>query len=162
MVYKVYNMELEIDFSGISKQFSDVEIKKKIKRCVATIANECELSAKETISSGAVDSGRFLNSVFTETWEKDDEMGFTMYDGVDYGIYHEYGTIRHWLPFFYYGDTSKPVLADWGRRVLGLSDEEMLKQGGMMVELDELMPFRKALLEIENKVQDIFNMEFNK
>ena len=156
-------MELKIDFTGISKQFSDVEIKKKIKRAVATMANECELSAKETISSGAVDSGRFLNSIVTETWEKDDEMGFTMRDGVNYGIYHEFGVLQpHWVPFFYRGDTSKPVLADWGRRVLGLSDQEMLDMGGIMVQLDELMPFRKALLDVENKAQDIFNEEFNK
>lgn len=155
-------MELEIDFTGISKQFSDVEIKKKIKRSIAVMANECESSAKQTISAGAVDSGRFLNSVATETWEKDDEMGFTMYDGVDYGIYHEFGTERHWLPFYYYNDVSKPVLADWGHRVLGLSEEEMLAMGGMMVELDELMPFRKALQHVEDKAQDIFNKEFSK
>ena len=162
MVYKVYNMELEIDFTEIVKQFSEKEIKKKIKRSVKIMANECELSAKETISSNAVDSGRFLNSVFTETWEDGDEIGFTMYDGVDYGIYHEFGTIRHWLPFYYYGDTSKPVLADWGHRVLGLSEEEMLKMGGMMVELDELMPFRKALIHVEGKAQDIFDKVFKK
>jgi len=146
----------------MAKQFDEKEVKAKIKRSIQVMAFECESSAKQTISDNSVDTGRFLNSIFTETWENDDEMGFRMFDGVDYGIYHEYGTIRHWLPFYYYNDTSKPVLADWGRRVLNLSEEEMLAMGGIEVEIDETMPFRKALLHVEKKIQEIFAEEFKK
>ena len=155
-------MEISIDFSDIAKQFDEKEVRAKIKRSIEVMAFECESSAKQTISDNSVDTGRFLNSVFTKTWELDDEMGFKMYDGVDYGIYHEYGTIKHWLPFYYYNDTSKPVLAEWGRRVLGLSEEEMLAMGGIEVEIDETMPFRKALLHVEKKAQKIFAKEFKK
>ena len=155
-------MELEINFSDFTKQFDEKEIKVKIKKSIEVMAFECESDAKQTISENSVDSGRFLNSVWSELWEDGEDIGFTMHDGVSYGKYHEFGTIRHWLPFFYYGDVSKPVLADWGRRVLGLSDEEMIAMGGIMVELDETMPFRKALIHVEGKVQEIFNEEFSK
>lgn len=153
-------MELEINFSELEKQFSEEEMKKKIRRAVDTLGFEWESEAKRIISDNSVDTGEFLNSIWHETWEEDDEFGFTGHDGVDYGKFHEWGTISHWVPYFYYGDTSKPVLADWGRRVLGLSDEEMLAMGGLMVEIDETMPFRKALIHIENEAKDIFKEEF--
>ena len=155
-------MELNIDFGDMIEQFGPAKVDKKIKRAVKKMGMETERKAKLIVSRKSVDTGRFLNSIWSETWEDGDTMGFTVYDGVDYGIYHEYGTIKHWLPFFYYGDTSKPVLADWGRRVLGLSDEEMLAMGGIEVEIDEIMPFRKALLFVENKAQKMFDKEFKK
>ena len=155
-------MELSINFSDLEKQFSEKEIRKKIRNSVEALAFEWESEAKRIVSDHAVDTGEFLNSIFTETFEEGDIFGFTGYDGVDYGKYHEFGTIKHWLPFFYHGDTSKPVLAGWGHRVLGLSDEEMLKMGGIMVEIDETMPFRKALLYIESEAEEIFKEEFNK
>ena len=155
-------MELNIDFGDMIEQFGPAKVDKKIKRAVKKMGMETERKAKLIVSRKSVDTGRFLNSIWSETWEDGDTMGFTVYDGVDYGIYHEYGTIKHWLPFFYYGDTSKPVLADWGRRVLGLSDEEMLAMGGIEVEIDETMPFRKALLFVENKAQKMFDKEFKK
>jgi hypothetical protein len=151
---------MNIDFSDMTKQFDEKEIKDKIRRSIKIMAFECESSAKQIISNNSVDTGQFLNSIWTETWETDDEFGFKMYDGVNYGIYHEYGTIRHWLPFFWYDDLSKPVLADWGRRVLGLTDEEMIAMGGIEVEISESMPFRKALIEVENKTKKIFEKEF--
>lgn len=153
-------MEINIDLSDVIKQFNEKEIEDKIKQFVKTMAFEAESSAKQTISDNSIDTGRFLNSIFIETWKDGDDHGFTMYDGVDYGIYHEFGVIKHWLPFFYYGDTSKPVLADWGRRVLGLTNDEMLAMGGIEVEIDETMPFRKALLHIESEAQETFNEIF--
>jgi hypothetical protein len=155
-------MELNIDFSDMTKQFDEKEIKNKIKRSIQTMAFECEASAKKVISNNSIDTGQFLNSIWSETWEKGDEIGFTMYDGVEYGIHHEYGTIRHWVPFYYYNDINKPVLAPWGARVLKLSQEEMLAMGGIEVEISESMPFRKALLEIENNAKEIFGKEFKK
>lgn len=153
-------MELNIDFSDMIKEFDPGKVDKKIKRAIRKMAFETEREAKLIISQKSVDTGRFLNSIWSETWEDGDEIGFTVHDGVDYGIYHEYGTLKHWLPFYYYDDTSKPILADWGRRVLGLTEEEMLAMGGIEVEIDETMPFRKALLFIEGRVQKIFDEEF--
>jgi hypothetical protein len=155
-------MELNIDFEDMIEQFGPDKVDKKIKRAIKKMGMEVERKAKLIVSRKSVDTGRFMNSIWSETWEDGDEIGFTVYDGVSYGIYHEYGTIKHWVPFFYYGDTSKPVLADWGRRVLQLDNETMLAMGGMEVEISETMPFRKALLFVENKVQKMFDKEFKK
>lgn len=155
-------MEIDIDFGDMIREFGPDKVDKKIKRAIKKMGAEVERKAKLIVSKNSVDTGQFLNSIWSETWEEGTDFGFTVHDGVDYGIYHEFGTIRHWLPFFYYGDTSKPVLADWGRRILGLTDEEMLAMGGIEVEIDETMPFRKALLFVENKTQRIFNREFKK
>ncbi len=155
-------MELDIDFSNISKRFSKEEIMKNIKQAMESVAIDWEAEAKRIVSEGSVDSGRFLDSIHYEMSDNNGEIGFTGYDGVEYGIYHEYGTIRHWVPFYYYGDTSKPILADWGRRVLGLTEEEMVIMGGIEVELKELMAFRKALIYAESQAQEIFYEVFNK
>jgi len=155
-------MEIDIDFGDMIREFGPDNVDKRLRRAVRKMGAEVERKSKLIVSRNSVDTGQFLNSIWSETWEEGDEYGFTVYDGVDYGIYHEYGTIKHWLPFFYYGDVSKPVLADWGRRVLGLTDEEMLAMGGIEVEIDETMPFRKALLFVENKVQEMFDKEFKR
>lgn len=155
-------MEIDIDFGDMIREFGPDKVDKKLKRVIKKMGAEVERKAKLIVSRKSVDTGQFLNSIWSETWEEGTDFGFTVHDGVDYGIYHEFGTIRHWLPFFYYGDTSKPVLADWGRRVLGLTDEEMLAMGGIEVEIDETMPFRKALLFVENKTQRMFDKEFKK
>lgn len=152
-------MELEIDFSDFTKQFDEKEIKKKIKRSMQTMAFECESEAKKIVADNSIDTGQFLNSIWAETWEEGDDIGFTMYDGVSHGIYHEYGTIRHFVPFF--DKNGESVLADWAHRVLGMSEEEMKAQGGMMVEIEESMPFRKALIHVENEAKEIFKEEFS-
>ena len=152
-------MELKIDFTGIEKEFSEKEMIKKIERSMETMAQEWEMEAKTIVSNNKVDTGQFLNSIHYEML-KGEEIGFIGYDGVEHGVYIEFGTIKHFVPF--YDKNGEPVLANWAKRVLNMSKEEMEKQGGMMVELDELMPFRKALIHIENKAQDIFNNEFNK
>jgi len=154
-------LELDIDLSDFEKQFSEEEMKEKIKRSMEAMAIEWEGEAKRIVSDNSVDTGDFLNSIHYEMLDGE-EIGFVGYDGVSYGKYWEFGTISHWLPFFWYGDTSKPVLADWGRRVLKLSDQEMLDMGGITVELDELMPFRKALTFVEAQAGDIFREEFEK
>ena len=152
-------MEIEINFSDLEKQFDEKEIKAKIRRSMETMALEWECEAKSIVSSNKVDTGLFLNSIHYEMFDGE-EIGFKGYDGVEYGKYIEFGVLKHWVPFFYYGDVSKPVLANWGRRVLHLDDETMLKMGGMEVELDELMPFRRALIYAGDKAQEIFANEF--
>jgi len=160
-VYGDYNMEMEIDFSHVKDKLSKEEINEKIKRSMEALAMECEGKAKQIVADNSMDTGLFMNSIFTELDESGDVFSFTMYDGVSYGKYHEFGTIRHWLPFYYYNDTSKPVLADWGHRVLGLSEEEMLDMGGIEVEVNETMPFRKALIHAENEAGRIFEEIFS-
>lgn len=152
-------MEINIDFSELEKQFDEKEIKEKIKRSMETMAIEWETEAKRIVSSNKVDTGLFLNSIHYEMFDGE-EIGFKGYDGVNYGKFIEFGVLKHWVPFFYYDDISKPVLAPWAKRVLGLDNETMLAMGGIEVELDELMPFRKALIHIENKAKEIFSEEF--
>lgn len=162
-------MELEIDFSDFEKQFSEEKMKEKIKKSMNAMAIEWEAETKNIISDNAVDSGEFLNSIHYEMIEENGGIGFIGYDGVTYGLYHEFGTVRHFVPFYKYlgkvdgtaqYDTSEPILADWGKRVLGLSEEEMLEMGGLNVQLKELMPFRKALAYIEAQAGNIFREEF--
>ena len=138
------------------------EIEKKIYQAMEVMAQTWEREAKLIISDSSVDTGDFLNSVHYEMFKKGDEIGFTGYDGVKYGVYHEFGTVKHWLPFFYRGDLSKPVLANWGRRVLGLTDQEMLDQGGLEVEIKQSQPFFKAMLIANEEANEIFPEVFGK
>ena len=167
---EVILIELDIDFSDFEKQFSEKEMKEKIKKSMEAIAIEWEANAKSIIGDNAVDSGLFLNSIhYSMIEENGDEIGFMGHDGVDYGVWHEFGTSRHFVPFYKFirkqdgvaqYDTSHPILADWGKRVLGLSETEMLEMGGMNVQLKELMPFRKALAYVEANANKIFKEEF--
>lgn len=159
-------MELNIDFE---KQFSEEEIKNKIKKSMESLAIEWEGEAKNIISDNAVDQGEFLNSIHYEMIEEGDVIGFIGYDGISYGVHHEFGTISHFVSYYKYigkvdgkaqYDTSKPILAGWAKRVLGLTEEEMLERGGMNVQLKELMPFRKALAYVDAQAGDIFREEF--
>lgn len=123
---------------------------------IKKLALEWENNVKMIISDGALDTGEFVNSIWSEVIVNNDKISFIGHDGVNYGIFHEKGTKLHWVPFYYYGDTSKPVLADWAHRVLGMSEEEMLAQGGMNVKIDKLEPFIKSLLLIQNEAPEIF------
>lgn len=157
-------MEMELDIGDLEqtlKKKSPKEIRGLIKASMKSLAREWETEAKRIITDGALDTGEFANSVHYEMFDDGVEIGFIGSDGVDYGIYFEYGTIKHWVPFYYYGDTNKPILADWGHRVLGLSEEEMLKQGGMEVEIPELKPFMSAMLTTQSKAENIFKKKFS-
>lgn len=57
-----------------------------------------------------------------------------------------FGTIRHFVPF--YDSSDNPILADWGRRVLKLTSEEMHKMGGIQVEIEEIAPMRRSLAKL--------------
>ena len=127
-----------------------------IKDSMEKLALEWENNVKMIISDSALDTGEFLAIIWSEVIVNDDRIIMRGYDGVSYGIFHEKGTKAHFVPFYYYGDTSKPVLADWGKRVLNLSEEQMLKMGGMNVQIDKLEPFIKSLLLIQNEAPEIF------
>lgn len=123
---------------------------------VKRLAIDCENHAKEIISEKSLDTGQFLNSIWTETLIKKNIISFKLYDGVKYGIYWEKGTKLHWVPFYRNGDVNDPILADWGHRVLGLSQKEMLSMGGMRVKIPAVMPFLKSLLFIQGVTSEEF------
>ena len=156
-------MQLDIDMSGLEdaiKKKTPKEIKKLIRSAMEEVAIEWEGEAKRIIQDGALDTGEFVNSIHYEIFEEGDDIGFIGMDGVNYGIHWEYGTIKHWVPFYRYNDLSQPVLADWARRVLGMTEEEMLKKKGMVVQIPELKPFMRAMLKTQSKAPDIFKEKF--
>ena len=156
-------MQLDLDIGDLERKISEKspkEIRKLIKKSMEGMAVEWESEAKRIIQDGALDVGTFANSVHFEMFEEGDEIGFVGSDGVDYGIHWEYGTIRHFVPFYRHNNLNEPVLAEWGKRVLGMTDEEMLKMGGMMVEIPELKPFMKSMLKAQSEASEIFSEIF--
>lgn len=156
-------MELSLDISDLIhnlEQQTPEEIKKKIKKGIETLAIEWENKAKEIVSDSTVDTGEFLASIHYETFEEGDEIGFYGLDGVNYGIYLEEGTVEHFVPFYKWTgdgyDISQPILADWGKRVLGLTEEEMLGMGGIKVEQTGNHAFMKGLLHAQTEGKNIF------
>ena len=57
-------------------------------------------------------------------------------------------------------DTSQPILADWGRRVLGLSEKEMIKMGGMKVKNTGTGAFEQGLIHLQHVHRKIFEDTF--
>ena len=157
-------MEFTFDMGDLESKIKDKapkEVRELIKKSMSGVAVEWEQEAKRIIQDGALDTGEFANSVHFEMFEEGDEIGFCGSDGVDYGIHWEYGTIKHWVPFYRYGNLNEPVLAEWGHRVLGMTEEEMLKMGGMEVEIPELKPFMRAMLKAQSEASEIFEETFD-
>lgn len=109
---------------------------------IAEKAMEWENSAKDIIRDGGVDTGQLLNSIFTETHED----GFIGISSASHAKYLEFGTEKHWVPF--YSESGVPILAGWGRRVLKMSKDEMLAMGGIMVASPELAFMRRSLAKL--------------
>lgn len=123
---------------------SPIELgKRRMRSLIESKAMEWENECKMIISNAdAVDTGEMLNSIRVEVGVN----GFKGISSSKHMKYHEFGTIKHWVPF--YSRSGEPILADWGRRVLKLTPEEMQKMGGIMVEIDELAPMRRALAKL--------------
>ena len=102
-------------------------------------ANEWLNRTKEIVQQESVDTGYLLNSFFTERTEN----GFLGISSAEHAKYLEYGTEPHFVPF--YSKSGKPILADWGKRVLGLTKEEMVKKGGLIVSNKEVAMMRRSL-----------------
>lgn len=156
-------MNFDIDVKGFESMTDDKtkkEIRFLVKKSMESLAMEWENEVKRIIQSEILDTGTFLNSIHTEVFEEGDDVIFMGMDGVKYGVYHEYGTVRHFVPFYKNGNINEPILADWARRVLGMTEEEMLKQGGMMIEIKESKPFMRAMLHAQSEASEIFKETF--
>ena len=117
--------------------------KKTLEEFIASKAMEWESSVKMIVSNAdAVDTGELVNSFYTEIKPN----GFLGISSSKHAIYHEFGTEKHFVPF--YSKSGEPILADWGRRVLKLTPDEMHKMGGLMVELEELSMMRRSLAKL--------------
>jgi hypothetical protein len=156
-------MELNLDMRDLERMVSgksQKEIRGLIKKSMTALAMEWESEAKRIVQSEILDTGTFLNSIHTEVYEEGDDVIFIGMDGIKYGIYHEYGTIKHFVPFYKNGNINEPILADWAKRVLGMDEESMLKQGGMMIEIKESKPFMRAMIKSQAEAPDIFKETF--
>jgi len=160
-------MEISLDISDLLNNLENQapeQVREKIYRAMESLAIDWEGKTKEIISETSVDTGEYLNSVHYEMSEDENEIKFTGYDGVKYGIFIEKGTVQHFVPFYKWTgegyDVSQPILADWGKRVLGLTEEEMLEKGGIKVKQTGNDAFMKGLLYIEGEARDIFKEVF--
>lgn len=129
--------------------------------------------------SVGVDTGEFVNGIYHEVIK--DGLGFRVADTVPYGIYHEFGTEAHFVSFFT-RDGELTSLGKWALRnfsnlnnpVLGKNgkplkkpkrDDRMTKlkeMGGIIVELDEMAPFRTAIAIVDTKKQEILKEVWDK
>lgn len=161
------NIEMNVDNSkSLTKKLNEI-FRIAVEKC----ANEWLNYTKSIISDNSVDTGEFLNSVYYKIEKQENSYIMTGRDAVKYGIYIEKGTVEHWVPFYKYigkdgsgksmYDVSQPILADWGRRVLGLSEEEMLKMGGMKVKHSGINAFEKGLIHMKLMYQKIFQETFD-
>lgn len=166
-------MRLEADFKGLENNIDEFLDMKQIQQAMTEIGIEAESHAKNTINTftnhkgnqQGVDSGAFRDGVRSEPLQ--DEIGFVMRDGVEYGIFHEYGTAAHFQPFFDKGGTITG-LGKWALRrfdELGFGKNTgkredkitvLRKKGGFMVQLDEMAPFRKSLAYALREAPNIF------
>ena len=160
-------MEISLDISDLLNNLENQapeQVREKIYRAMESLAIDWEGKTKEIISETSVDTGEYLNSVHYEMSEDENEIKFTGYDGVKYGIFIEKGTVPHFVPFYKWTgegyDVSQPILADWGKRVLGLTEEEMLEKGGIKVKQTGNDAFMKGLLYIEGEARDVFKEVF--
>ena len=182
-------MELSLDLSKLSKEVdaSTWKAQKHIQDAMKQLGVDAEIHAKERIntfknSTGhgqGVDSGLFRDGVHSTVI--DGGYGFKVNDSVPYGIYHEFGTEEHFVPFVDEGgnftslgkwaiknftDIGFKVIESTGKirkRPSRLSREEVIiKMGGMMVSLDEMAPFRIALDYVQTIAPRVFSEEFSK
>ena len=143
-------------------------------RAMTKLGIEAEKHAKTTIntfhkSTGTkqgVHTGAFRDSVRSYATPK----GFVLKDGVPYGIYHEFGTEKHFVPFVD-GMGNLTSLGQWAVlnfELLGFgaqaerraTREEIVKsKGGMMVSLEEMSPFRKALVHVKDIARQVLSEE---
>lgn len=181
-------MKLESNFFELDKNI-DVYTQgahKHIIKSMGRLGIESEVDAKETIntftkSSGhkqGVNSGLFRDGVHSTVIEGG--YGFRLNDSVEYGIFHEFGTELHFVPFvdaagsltslgkwaiLHFGDLGFEAIGKSGRALKRPSrktrEEIIISKGGMMVSLDEMAPFRKALEHAQTISSTVFREEFS-
>jgi hypothetical protein len=181
-------MELKVDLTKLGKEFdaSTWKAQKHIQDSMKRLGIESEVDAKETINTfmgskgrkQGVDTGLFRDTIHSDVI--DSGYGFILKDAVEYGIHHEYGTEEHEEPLVdENGDLTS--LGKWavrhfdvlGYKAIGKSGKKLKKpsrksredvvkaRGTMMVSLDEMAPFRKALEHAQNISPTVFREEFS-
>ncbi len=113
-------MELNLNIKGLdSKELSD-DIHEMMRVGVKRCALEWINMVKSIISDNSADTGEFLSSIHYEIIEDGDTFIMNGYDGVNYGVFVDKGTVAHFIPFYKYVggakkyNTSQPIFADCG------------------------------------------------
>lgn len=178
-------MEFEFNMKELKKNLTGLQQQIFAKKAMYRAGTETETSAKDIINNfrnekghlQGIDSGGFRDTIHVE--EIDDGFGFSVKDAVPYGIFHEFGTVKHFVPFFdkngnitslgqwamrHFADLSFTVEGKRGKPLKKpsvKSREEVLKtKGGLTVSLDEMAPFRTALSITDSNIDQIFREEF--
>lgn len=159
------NIELKIDVDDSKKLMKKVDdiFRSATEKCGITWMN----ATKQILQNkGVVNTGEFINSIHYEITKRKDTYTMTGMDAVKYGKFIEFGTVEHFVPFYKWTgagyDTSQPILAEWAKKVLGMTEEEMLSRGGMKVSNTETNAFELGLLHLKHVHQKIFEDEFKK
>lgn len=163
-------MEIELNIDVDDSKTLTKKLENVIRIAVEKCGMEWERATKQILQNkDAVDTSQFINSIHYKVTKRKDTYIMTGMDAVKYGVYVDLGTVEHWVPFYKYigkkdgksqYDTSQPILADWGRRVLGLSEEEMLSMGGMKVSHTGAHSFESGLIHLQHVHQKIFEDTF--
>lgn len=182
-------MELKVNLGLLGKEVdaSTWKSQQKIQNSMKRLGIETSVYAKEIIDtfinasghSQGVDSGLFRDGVHSTVI--DGGYGFKVNDSVPYGIYHEFGTEEHFVPFVdeagsltNLGKWAVRHFTDIGFEAIGTSgkklkrpsrktrEEIIIDRGGMIVSLDEMAPFRKALDYAHTISPTVFREEFGR
>lgn len=154
-------MEINLDINIDSEKTLTRKLTDVFRIAVEKCGIEWMRATKQILQNkDAVDTGEFINSIHYKVTKRKDTYIMTGMDAVKYGVYIEKGTVAHWVPFYRNGNINEPVLADWGRRVLGLSEEEMLSMGGMKVSNTGTNAFEQGLIHLQHAHKKIFEDSF--
>lgn len=162
------NLDIDIDSEKtLTKKLSDVFMI-AVEKC----GMEWERATKQILQNkDATDTGEFINSIHYKVTKRKDTYIMTGMDAVKYGVYVDLGTVEHFVPFYKYigkkggksqYDTSQPILADWAKRVLGMTEDQMLKMGGMVISNTGAHSFEQGLIHLQNVHGKIFEETFKK
>lgn len=173
LILNISEIEKDIDTKVIKKGFrkAAVDGTEHIKNTISNFKNERG-------HQQGVDTGHFVASIDTDVIENG--FGFEIFDGVPYGVRHEFGTVRRWLPFFDENE-NLTALGKWalrnfseigffvpGKRVKRLKtpsrdqrEEVLRKKKGINVKLDEMAPFRKCIVYLETHLPEVIKEEFD-
>lgn len=178
-------MGFEFNVEDLEKNLTKLQQQTFAKNAMYRAGVNTETSAKNIINNfrnekghlQGIDSGGFRDTIHVE--EIEEGFGFSVRDAVPYGIYHEFGTVKHFVPFFdkngnmtslgqwairHFDDLNFTVEGKSGKslkRPSRKSREEVLRsKGGLTVSLDEMAPFRTALSITDSSIDKIFKEEY--
>jgi hypothetical protein len=147
-------MKITVDISSIEKGIPEYQrsILDNISDIIEAIGWEVVAYAQQIVP---VDRGDLSAGI---KCEMTDPLSFRVSDSVDYGIYWEFGTIKHWLPFVdRNGDLTD--LGRWAIRQMGLTEEEVREMRGIQVQAKETRFLRggleHAVNELDNIIKDV-------